>query len=96
MKSQSNVEFPRFANEEMYFFGITLSEAAIIVGSMFMVVLTHKVVLSLVGGFVAWRAYKAYKDKGQANILFQLAYRSGAYVPKSHLFPEPGIDSFRS
>lgn len=96
MKQNSNIEFPGFATEEMYVFGITMSEAALIIGTMGLVLVTHKIILPFIAGFALWRMYKLYKEKGQSNILFQLAYKFGFYVPKSHLFPEPEVDSFRN
>ena len=96
MKQQSNVQFPGFATEEMYVFGITMSEAILIIGTMGLVLATHKVVLPFIGGITLWRMYRLYKEKGQSNILFQLAYKFGLYVPESHLFPEPEVDSFRN
>lgn len=95
MINNNDVEFPAFATEEMYVFGMTVLEAFILMGTMLVVVLTRYLVVPIIVGFVLWRIYKLYKEKGQANIGFQLAYRAGLLVPKSHLFPEPGVNSFR-
>jgi hypothetical protein len=96
MEGAKNVEFPGFATEETYVFGITLTEAGIFIGSMGGIFLTHKVILPLAIGFGLYKLYKLYKEKGQTNIIAQLAYKYGVYVPESHIFPEPEVDSFRN
>jgi type IV secretory pathway VirB3-like protein len=95
MSGDKRVEFPKFATEEMHVFGMTMTEAGILAGSMSGVVLTRQLIVSAFIGFVLWRIYLWYKDKGQTNIALQLVYRLGFYVPKSHVFPEPKVDSFR-
>jgi hypothetical protein len=96
MKENTNVEFPGFASEETYIFGLTMSEAALFIGTMGGVFVTRQVIIPAFIGIALWRMYKLYKEKGQANILAQLAYRFGIYVPDSHIFPEPEVDSFRN
>ena len=95
MNKNKNVEFPSFATEEMYMFGVTVTEALILLTFMTVVVLTQKILIPLGAAFLIWRSYKLYKEKGQSNIVIQAAYRLGLFVPKSHIFPEPSTDSFR-
>jgi hypothetical protein len=95
MASGKQVEFPKYATEEMYLFGMTVTEAVLVLGGMASIVVTRQIILSIVV-FAALRwLYIKYKEKGQNNIALQLAYKQGLIVPKSHLFPEPKVDAFR-
>jgi len=96
MADETNgVEFPTHADEEQMVYGLTISQAMILFGTLGLIILTRQIILFLVVGYVAWKSYGIYKDKGQSNILIQLLYRWGLFIPKSHLFPEPTLDSFR-
>lgn len=95
MEDYSAGRFPGYADEEQMVFGLTASQAGILFGSLGFIVLTRMVLLGFVIGVVLWFTYTKYKELGQKNIVMQIAYRSGLYVPKSHIFSEPGADSFR-
>lgn len=87
--------FPSYADEEQMVFGMTMSQAIIVFGTLFLIVLTRMVLVCFIVGVVLFFLYNKYKEVGQKNIIMQLAYRFGFYVPKSHIFAEPGADSFR-
>lgn len=95
MEQRSGVDFPTHADEEQMVYGLTISQAMIIFGTLGLIILTRQFLLFLIIGYVCWKSYGLYKEKGQSNILVQLMYRWGLFVPKSHLFPEPELDSFR-
>lgn len=88
--------FPTHADEEQMVFGVTMSQFIIIFGTLFLILLTRMFLVCTVIGIVLWVFYKKYKEIGQKNIIMQLAYKFGIYVPKSHIFSEPGVDSFRN
>ena len=87
--------FPTHADEEQMVYGLTMNQAIIIFGAIGFIAVTRMVLVGVVLGFVAWKFYSKYREHGQRNIVMQLAYKIGLYVPKSHIFAEPGIDSFR-
>jgi hypothetical protein len=95
MSADKEVEFPKFATEESYVYGFTLTEAVLVLGGMGAIVITRQILLSAAITFLLWRVYIWYRDKGQSNIAMQLAYKAGFIVPKSHIFPEPNVDAFR-
>lgn len=96
MSENTSGLFPTHADEEQMVFGVTMSQFIIIFGTLFLILLTRMFLICTVVGVVLWFFYKKYKEVGQKNIIMQLAYKSGIYVPKSHIFSEPGVDSFRN
>ena len=88
------IDFPTYADEEQMIGPFTASEAGIVVGSLFLILMTRQVLVFAALGFVAMKAYKFFKENGSANALFQASYKGGIVVPKSHAFPEPSVREF--
>jgi type IV secretory pathway VirB3-like protein len=95
MFDRSGVDFPSEADEEQMVYGLTISQAMIIFGSLGLLILTRQIIVCTVLGFLFWKVYGFYRERGQANILVQVLYKFGIVVPRSHLFPEPSVDAFR-
>lgn len=87
--------FPTHADEEQMVYGVPMGKFIILAGSLGLLLITRMVILSFAIGFVLYYSYSAYKEAGQKNIIWQIAYKIGLYVPKSHIFAEPSEDSFR-
>lgn len=92
---EDDLRFPNYADEEQMVGPLTASEAGIIVGGIFLLIMTKQVLIVLLLGIAAWKGYHAFKEKGSTNALRQMIYKSGLSVPRSHLFNEPSVTEFR-
>lgn len=92
---EDDLRFPNYADEEQMVGPLTVSEAGIIVGTIFFIILTKQFILMLIIGFGVWKGYQIFKEKGSSNALRQMVYKSGLSVPRSHLFNEPSVSEFR-
>ena len=92
---EDDLRFPNYADEEQMIGPMTISEAGIIVGSIFFMILTKQFLIIVFLGVVVWKGYHKFKESGSSNALRQMVYKSGMSVPRSHLFQEPSVSEFR-
>lgn len=95
MAQEDDLRFPNYADEEQMVGPLTVSEAGIIVGTIFFIILTKQFFLILILGFIVWKGYQVFKETGSSNAIRQMIYKLGLSVPRSHLFNEPSISEFR-
>lgn len=92
---EEDLTFPNYADEERMVSVFTVTEITIIVGSVLFFLLVREFIIALAIGFILWNAYQLFKENSSSNVLMQLAYKFGLYIPKSHLFPAPNVKEFR-